>query len=144
MGDGSLAELGTSPAWYSCFNCEVAYRPLQRLRRKDFTESRQLGACDNFTDNGHGPRSATCGRATMLLRYLVRVHRFSVTIGGRTYSVRARGPRSALRKTLSQYTEEPSARAGPLTATVQRKGGALQTLSGVLSLRMTAHGKIED
>jgi len=80
----------------------------------------------------------------MLLSYLVRVHRFSVTIGGRTYSVRARGPRSALRKTLDQYTEEPSARAGPLTATVQRKCGAPQILSRVLSLRMSAHGKIED
>jgi len=44
-----LAELGTSPAWYWCFNCEVAYRPLQRLRRKYFTESRQLGACDKLT-----------------------------------------------------------------------------------------------
>ena len=89
-------------------------------------------------------RSASCGRATLLLRYLVRVHRFSVTIGGQTYSVRARWPRSALRKALGQYTEEPSARAGPLTATVQRKGGAPQTLSGVLSLRVSAHGKIED
>ena len=44
MGDGSLAELGTSPAWYWCFNCEVAYGPLQRLRRKDFTERRQFRA----------------------------------------------------------------------------------------------------
>jgi hypothetical protein len=34
--------------------------------------------------------------------------------------------------------------ARSLTATVQRKGGAPQTLSGVLSPRMNAHGKIED
>jgi len=53
-----LAELGTSPAWYWCFNCEVAYGPLQRLRRKDFTESRHLGACDNFADNAPGPLDA--------------------------------------------------------------------------------------
>ena len=89
-------------------------------------------------------RSASCGRATLLLRYLVSVHRFSVTIGGQAYSVRARGPRSALRKALGQYTEEPSRARGPLTATVQRKGGAPQTLSGVLSLKVSAHGKIED